>query len=408
MVDITGVCCNGLVDEGGICCESQIIDECGICDGDGTACGVALALDMTFPVLVGLDDPSSAEFQEVAFNITTMISSNTNIPIDNLRVTKIETPSAKRRRLHQGRCRKGKEVQVEVVPPWTLALPEPEGRVTGEYVARELDKVTGYASNRMSFNGIGSKHPERVALCGNGVCETGERPTSEDWSAPENANACFPDCPYLWKECPGNPQCGGHGKCLPGDGYCECFTVLQRGYAGDGCDECSGRYIREGDLCVTEKIEWGGLHTTLSRNPYIAPPSPSAPSNDEGTVPQGPGGADEPPGKDETYGTLIKIIGGGVGVAVFLVAVVMVIRVHKKRQIRKTHNHNIEEELDMVGRMRSLDRVRFKRRLQRMQEKMKENGGKGKGQNTLETSLSDKAFEGRMDPFHRYLQQDPS
>jgi hypothetical protein len=38
VVDIFGTCCAGVLDYGGVCCESEIFDECGVCSGDGTTC----------------------------------------------------------------------------------------------------------------------------------------------------------------------------------------------------------------------------------------------------------------------------------------------------------------------------------------------------------------------------------
>ena len=36
-----GVCCAGSLDSNSVCCQSEMFDECGMCDGDNGSCGTS-------------------------------------------------------------------------------------------------------------------------------------------------------------------------------------------------------------------------------------------------------------------------------------------------------------------------------------------------------------------------------
>jgi len=44
-----GVCCASVLDAAGLCCPSGGLDECGVCDGDGTSCSLHLRLMLQVP-----------------------------------------------------------------------------------------------------------------------------------------------------------------------------------------------------------------------------------------------------------------------------------------------------------------------------------------------------------------------
>jgi hypothetical protein len=79
-----------------------------------------------------------------------------------------------------------------------------------------------------------------VAVCGNGVCETGEQCTDYECSAP---GACRMDCPHFAIACPAPDNgtlCSGTGVCITASGQCECFG----GYKGLRCDQCETGFAR--------------------------------------------------------------------------------------------------------------------------------------------------------------------
>jgi len=46
---VQGVCCASVLDAAGLCCPSGGVDECGVCDGDGTSCSLHLRLMLQVP-----------------------------------------------------------------------------------------------------------------------------------------------------------------------------------------------------------------------------------------------------------------------------------------------------------------------------------------------------------------------
>jgi hypothetical protein len=73
---------------------------------------------------------------------------------------------------------------------------------------------------------------QRVGVCGNGVCEVGERQllNSEGDVLQEAAAACVQDCPGSLALCPApvgpvgdaDRECGGNGRCIRTSGTCYC------------------------------------------------------------------------------------------------------------------------------------------------------------------------------------------
>ncbi|GBG81217.1 hypothetical protein CBR_g31889 [Chara braunii] len=97
----------------------------------------------------------------------------------------------------------------------------------------------------------------RQGVCGNGMCEVGERCTADGTSdiLSEVGNRCCPsDCPYVPKACPvptdgprKNQPCAGNGRCLDSTGTCDCFY----GHTGRACSRCVDDWtMSPGGFCV--------------------------------------------------------------------------------------------------------------------------------------------------------------
>lgn len=72
----------------------------------------------------------------------------------------------------------------------------------------------------------------KVGICGNGVCEKGERCNEQSKSAIKHGDntCCIEDCPYVSLTCPislNGPYkqiaCSAKGTCLDASGQCKCF-----------------------------------------------------------------------------------------------------------------------------------------------------------------------------------------
>ena len=52
-VDVLHECCPGVLDAAGICCESGVLDDCGVCDGDHATCAKAIEWSI---MMTSMDD----------------------------------------------------------------------------------------------------------------------------------------------------------------------------------------------------------------------------------------------------------------------------------------------------------------------------------------------------------------
>lgn len=91
-----------------------------------------------------------------------------------------------------------------------------------------------------SMQKIKLKSEEKQGVCGNGVCELGERYTFS-----KESGSCALDCgvdiqmpPY--GEVHGAAKfCSGRGKPILSSGICQCYS----GYVGNSCNQCMSGYI---------------------------------------------------------------------------------------------------------------------------------------------------------------------
>ncbi|KAL4541424.1 hypothetical protein Ndes2437B_g05787 [Nannochloris sp. 'desiccata'] len=299
-VDMQGSCCT-VADANGVCCPSGFIDECGVCDGAGNSCAIQLAAQVDVPANLiqsggVLDAPLTQFFQGAVGGM--------GIPPESVTVTNVTTgpptvtAGRRRRNLLQGEQQQTQPANIEqpydttavtsaapgTAPPTeepteasvTTALPmpvaapvpevvsappapdgpsslwatvsiQPSVNATGftpfssSYIAAELPAAAAAATYTSS--GIqmpNNPYPGRLGICGNGVCEIGERSTV---GAIEGA--CPQDCGLPAVACIGG--CGIGGNCLPSTGVCQCYV----GYQGTNCADCAPGFMSNGGVCVT-------------------------------------------------------------------------------------------------------------------------------------------------------------
>ena len=96
----------------------------------------------------------------------------------------------------------------------------------------ELTKLPMCMRGQPIFNVQSMENVQRAGICGNGMCEKGERCDPSSKSAVHKANhtCCLKDCPYVSLTCPisltgphPHKACGGNGICLDASGQCSCF-----------------------------------------------------------------------------------------------------------------------------------------------------------------------------------------
>jgi hypothetical protein len=118
-----------------------------------------------------------------------------------------------------------------------------DARLSAPLIAAQLPAAAAGQSAATGVQLGGAPAAVRTAVCGNGVCEVGER--SAGGALP---GTCPADCGLPAQPCPGG--CGAGGACLPASGACRCFL----GYAGASCGECAEGFSPSGAACTTSVV----------------------------------------------------------------------------------------------------------------------------------------------------------
>ncbi|KAJ7561289.1 hypothetical protein O6H91_03G022100 [Diphasiastrum complanatum] len=253
MVDAESKCCTTVRDEKGLCCQSGVLDECHICDGDGTSCATNITLKLNVTsTFANMQDLSS--LPSLVHSTASHIASKLNIRSEAISVTGIKVMNLAEDNCHYdtvGRnyCMQGGHFTGIVVVNITVAP------IYTESIIRKMDVIDALQPGPLSLGEplflsevpfraelLHIDHVSRSGVCGNGLCERGERCNTEGNSASLNGQpCCFKDCPYVSSSCPGQTfglvaqlSCSGNGICLDSTGQCSCFE----GYAGLDCSEC--------------------------------------------------------------------------------------------------------------------------------------------------------------------------
>jgi len=253
VVDVTGVCCPGVLTAAGTCCPSGHIDACGVCDGDAASCGTRVTVRVVVGTDIDLDDEFSAEYAALVEETETELTDTLRLAPGTVTLVSLGEAGGRRRRLQEGDV---VDVVLDVSP---LPASADDGEdddgadaapLTADALADRIDDAfsDGGGSNS-SFVGQPISSPSGV--CGNGVCEVGELCVGSV------ADCCAADCPTVVQPC-GVPdgaeeECGGPGRgiCLSGSGQCDCFA--ENGYTGEACGQCLPGFVRDGvaGVCVS-------------------------------------------------------------------------------------------------------------------------------------------------------------
>ena len=100
------------------------------------------------------------------------------------------------------------------------------GALTAPTVARLLGSADATQSqSALGFAVVQVTQSYRVGICGNGICEVGERGIVGNSSQDALEGSCPADCPVQYSACPSNQSvtCNERGRCLSSEGVCNCF-----------------------------------------------------------------------------------------------------------------------------------------------------------------------------------------
>ena len=242
VVSAAGQCCpNGLVDASGVCCDG-VLDGFGVCDGFDHSGQQVLTLTVTLngtaddiPPLSELLDVSSTGREDFDELLTTFVASALHRSNTAVSVQSISMPSSggatSLRRLSRRQVSAGEATPVSV----TVAL-APYGGANDLSLSTLQSALVVPTSTGTSIASVDGA--ALAAVCGNGVCEAGERLST-------SGVECITDCRLAVLSCPRahGRVCNGVGACVvtaSGDSVCVCSAA--QGYVGDACAVCAVGY----------------------------------------------------------------------------------------------------------------------------------------------------------------------
>ncbi|MDR3737890.1 MAG: hypothetical protein P4L40_02615 [Terracidiphilus sp.] len=262
LVSTVGQCCpSGVLDAGGLCCNSGVLDSFGVCDGiDATG---MQTLSVQVESVSG-----SVNTTSTAAVLQGYIATSLNRSADSVVV--VLSQQQLRRVQTESRALASTQFPATVVlHPYGGSNNAPASLLQALLVNATETQAVGV--------GVSAVTDVKVsAICGNGVCEAGERPDSVHATL-----GCPADCQYPVPVCPvaNGAFCNNTGVCVvgvSGVGRCVCWTG--QGYTGEACTECVPGYTRSpSGQCVVLEVP----------NNYVAPSRSPTPSSSHGASPSG-------------------------------------------------------------------------------------------------------------------------
>ncbi|CAK9237336.1 unnamed protein product [Sphagnum troendelagicum] len=238
-VDAQSMCCNTVRDEKGICCKSGILDECHICDGDSTSCATNITVTLIFDSELAIPHNDSSSWKPFMVAFIASVGSVLGLGDNALILSAVQLSST-----YTSSCDDD-----DATPEGCLAMGTPQVKGTFDFSVLPIPMVelgsmvikkADIADTLLSLTGVEQENFEvesvtnaqRAGICGNGMCENGERcdSSSKSVTLPGNTTCCLMDCPFVSSTCPiplsgagANKSCAGNGICLDASGQCRCF-----------------------------------------------------------------------------------------------------------------------------------------------------------------------------------------
>ncbi|KAK9815540.1 hypothetical protein WJX72_005402 [[Myrmecia] bisecta] len=241
LVDVQNKCCSsGVLDGNGYCCDSGLLDECGVCDGTSQTCALHAIVAVTLTQPATFFNLGSQAFVDtfVAFVAGILQAQAASLEVTDF----VLSPTAAAASASPTAQSLAMQVDFLVNPSDSFTNLQD---LRTSLATERLQAAVGQASTNQLFILTALPLVERAAICGNQVCEAGER-------APSTAteSGCPGDCSFDLNTCPGasatSAPCSGKGWCLSAVGICQCYF----GYGGADCSLCADGYMKSGGVCA--------------------------------------------------------------------------------------------------------------------------------------------------------------
>lgn len=189
-----------------------------------------------------------------------------------------------------------------------------DGHFTAAWMRAQLAAIQANQSPSANIALAGVPSVTRSGVCGNGVCELGERPLQG-----VTQGTCPSDCGFTTKACPNS--CSSTGTCLPAFGTCACFS----GYQGNACDTCAAGYVRSKGLCMPDVVALG-LSANLAATNGVPPTPGNATTNSADGQQAATSSGQSSGGSGPSTGTILGAVFGTLGLLAVLAAAFILVR----------------------------------------------------------------------------------
>ncbi|CAM6098029.1 unnamed protein product [Calypogeia fissa] len=299
-IDSQNQCCPTIRDEKGICCASGVLDECYICDGDGTTCASNITITTILDDSVKAAQNSTASWKDFLIQLMAKIATELQVKTEALLLTGVKTTDSEIgscnaiSEITEG-CRHSVTTQflgvfnftVLPIPMQTLNKMNIELADISMQLAPPDDPTIEFIPGvKMQSAPLA----ERVGICGNGMCERGERCNQFGRSQTSTGSCCMKDCPFVPKSCPtpqdgpkANRPCSNNGLCLDARGHCQCF----QGYRGRSCQHCQNGWTEMKDGTCMKIVDPLRVEANAINFSNINVTMPPGPWNDNITMTKG-------------------------------------------------------------------------------------------------------------------------
>ncbi|GBG84575.1 hypothetical protein CBR_g38856 [Chara braunii] len=226
-LDIRGDCCRTFRDERGVCCRSGFIDECHVCNGDSSSCNIQMS--MSFDIInssVANDVATTPSVREAVVTLFhKLITETARVQQEGVKVTGLkwgekmgsgdETTRAINITLiinfFGGAENAGVRENLDQIRTLKDLIPRLEN-AEGNLRTMDSREKTATLVFFDIANSLKIVESRRTGVCGNGMCELGERCNPDGSAAPvvtlegtevlAETQCCPADCQYITVPCP--------------------------------------------------------------------------------------------------------------------------------------------------------------------------------------------------------------